>query len=99
MKLTQKLLCLTLVIIIFLSGKNLFSQSGKWQQVRFAYLADLHISDVASNVEDLEISVADINTLKGVDFVVFAGDITEFGSDEEIEIAKSIISRLNVHPL
>ena len=96
MKLTQKLLFSTLLIIIFLSGNNLFSQSGKWPQVRFAYLADIHISDVASNIEDLEISVADINTLKDIDFVVFAGDITEFGSDKEIETAKSIISRLNV---
>ncbi|MDP3452846.1 MAG: PQQ-binding-like beta-propeller repeat protein, partial [Bacteroidales bacterium] len=64
--------------------------------VRFAFLADLHISDVATNVEDLEISVAHINSLKGIDFVIFAGDITEFGSDEEIYLAKSIIDKLNV---
>ena len=64
--------------------------------VRFAYLADLHVSDVAANVEDLESSVKDINNLKGVDFVILAGDITEFGSDEEILLAKSIIDKLTI---
>ncbi|PKO95517.1 MAG: metallophosphoesterase [Bacteroidetes bacterium HGW-Bacteroidetes-7] len=92
----KKLLPITLFIIILLSVSNLYGQAVNRQYVRFAYLADIHISDVASNIEDLEISVADINTLKDIDFVVFAGDITEFGSDKEIEIAKSIISRLNV---
>lgn len=63
--------------------------------VRFAYLADLHVSDVQANVEDLERSVADINGLADVQFVILGGDITEFGSDREIELAKSILDRLN----
>lgn len=73
-----------------------YSLTSNVRPVRFALLADLHISEVASNVEDLEISVRDINSLKGIDFVIFAGDITEFGSDEEILLAKSIIDKLNV---
>lgn len=92
----KNLVPITLFIIILLSSASLYAQGVKRQFVRFAYLADLHVSDVVSNIEDLEISIADINTLKDIDFVVFAGDITEFGSDKEIEIAKSIISRLNV---
>lgn len=64
--------------------------------VKFAYLADLHVSEVAANVEDLRNSIADINNLKGVDFVILAGDITEFGSDEEILLAKSVIDELKV---
>ena len=64
--------------------------------VRFAYLADLHVSEVAANVEDLRNSVADINNLKGVDFVILAGDITEFGSDDEILLAKSVIDELKI---
>ncbi len=63
---------------------------------RFAYLADLHVSDVAANVEDLEFSIADIVAQDSLDFVIFAGDITEFGSDEEIELAKSIMDRLDI---
>ena len=71
-------------------------QTGKKALVRFAYLADLHVSDVATNVEDLETSVKDINNLKGIDFVILAGDITEFGSDEEILLAKSIVDKLTI---
>lgn len=63
---------------------------------RFAYLADLHVSDVAANVEDLEFSIADIVAQDSLDFVIFAGDITEFGSDEEIGLAKSIMDRLDI---
>ncbi len=64
--------------------------------VRFAYLADLHVSEVAANVQDLRNSIADINNMKGVDFVILAGDITEFGSDEEILLAKSVIDELKI---
>lgn len=93
--------------------------------VRFAYLADVHISIGTTNIEDLENSVKDINALnasgggathvnlsslsfaggnnsgssvtgKFVDFVIVAGDVTEFGSDEEIALAKSILDKLTV---
>lgn len=72
------------------------AQSGTTSVIKFAYLADLHISDGAGPAADLEKSVQDINTLKGVDFVIIAGDITEFGSDKEILLAKSIIDKLTV---
>jgi outer membrane protein assembly factor BamB len=64
--------------------------------IKFAYLADLHISDVASNVEDLKMSIADINSMQDLDFAIFAGDITEFGSDREILLAESIIEKLKI---
>lgn len=96
MILTQNYKFLTLLITIFLATANLTANPGNKPVVRFAFLADLHISDVKSNVEDLEASIDDINNLKDIDFVILAGDITEFGSDEEIELAKSIISRLNI---
>jgi outer membrane protein assembly factor BamB/Icc-related predicted phosphoesterase len=64
--------------------------------VRFAFLTDLHISDVSANAEDLEKSVADINGQTDIKFAIFGGDITEFGSDEEIAHAYSIISKLKI---
>lgn len=96
MKFIKKSLLFCLFILTVLSIEAQTGHAAKGSRVRFAFLADLHISDVATNVEDLEISVNDINNLKDIDFVIFAGDITEFGSDEEIELAKSIISRLNI---
>ncbi|NTU94541.1 MAG: PQQ-binding-like beta-propeller repeat protein [Bacteroidales bacterium] len=64
--------------------------------IKFAFLTDLHISDVATNAEDLEKSVADINSMPDIKFAIFGGDITEFGSDEEIAHAYSIISKLKI---
>lgn len=96
MKIIKKSLLFCLFILTVLSIEAQTGHTAKGSRVRFAFLADLHISDVATNVEDLEASIDDINNLKDIDFVIFAGDITEFGSDEEIELAKSIISRLNI---
>ena len=64
--------------------------------VRFAFLTDLHISDVATNAEDLEKCIIDINSHPYIQFAIFGGDITEFGSDEEINKAYSIISKLKI---
>ncbi|WP_222597235.1 metallophosphoesterase family protein [Chitinophaga pinensis] len=61
---------------------------------RFALVSDTHIGN-KSGAEDLERTVNDINSNPGIAFVLFSGDITEFGSDEEIQLAKSIISKLN----
>ena len=70
--------------------------SAKDRVVRFAYLADLHISEASPPSLDLENSVNDINSMTDLDFVILAGDITEFGSDVEIERAKSILDKLTV---
>lgn len=61
---------------------------------RFALVSDTHIGFHTALV-DLERTIADINNQPQVEFVVFSGDVTEFGSDEELKLAKSIISRLN----
>lgn len=85
--------------IALLSILLLYSADNQAQQksaIRFAFLTDLHISDVVANTEDLERSVTDLNSLSGLNFVIFGGDITEFGSDEEIAHAHAIISKLKV---
>jgi len=100
-------LLISLLFAVFLISPAAASQNRKVSTknseiIRFAFLTDLHISDVASNVEDLRLSVADLNAAAaagseaGVDFVIFGGDITEFGSDEEIALAYSILSELKM---
>jgi outer membrane protein assembly factor BamB/predicted phosphohydrolase len=64
------------------------------ERVKFAYLTDVHISVGTTNVDDLENSVKDINALGDIDFVILGGDITEFGSDAEILLAKSVLDKL-----
>ena len=85
---------LTLLLLIFLLSPD--NQAQNKNIVRFAFLTDLHISDVATNAEDLEFSVEDLNNISNLDFVIFGGDITEFGSDEEIARAHAIISKLKI---
>lgn len=61
---------------------------------RFALVTDTHIG-VQTAQEDLERTIADINGQPQIGFVIFSGDVTEFGSDEELRLAKSIIGKLN----
>ncbi len=60
----------------------------------FAYLSDVHIALGAKAIEDAEACVADINKNPDIAFSILAGDITEFGTDEEIALAKSIFDKL-----
>lgn len=75
--------------------------TGKAQQPQgepfftFAYLSDIHISTGAKSVEDAIVCMEDINKNKEIEFAIFAGDITEFGTDEEIALAKSVFDRLD----
>ncbi|NCB20056.1 MAG: hypothetical protein EOM61_10610, partial [Bacteroidia bacterium] len=46
------------------------SPANSSEEVRFAYLTDVHISVGTTNVDDLENSVKDINALDDIDFVI-----------------------------
>lgn len=59
----------------------------------FAHVTDTHIgSDKAD--EDLRRTVHDINQNKDIQFVIVSGDVTEFGSDNELRLAKQILDSL-----
>src|SRR5574344_175181 len=93
------------IIFVFLTAVSLFGAvcfSFAWQQkiegrpyFSFAYLSDTHISEGANAIEDLQACVKEINDNPNLKFVIFAGDITDFGSDNELKLAKSIIDNLN----
>lgn len=76
------------IIILFL---HFFVSS---QPLRFAHVTDLHVGSSTAS-EDLTQTVTDINSINDIDFVLLTGDITEFGSDNELLEAKKIISQLN----
>jgi outer membrane protein assembly factor BamB/Icc-related predicted phosphoesterase len=64
---------------------------------RFAFLSDTHIGSPNGGAEeDLRRTVADINAMNDVDFVVLTGDITELGTNEELALAKKILDSLNI---
>ncbi|GGK56005.1 PQQ-binding-like beta-propeller repeat protein [Rufibacter glacialis] len=67
------------------------------QSFKFAFVTDTHIGSATGGAEeDLERTIADINSQPGIDFVLLTGDITEMGTDEELKKAKQIISQLKV---
>lgn len=59
-------------------------------------LSDVHISVGAPAVKGTEKCVEDINSNPDIQFVMITGDIANFGSDDEIQIAKDIFDRLKV---
>ncbi|MDQ3683510.1 MAG: PQQ-binding-like beta-propeller repeat protein [Bacteroidota bacterium] len=74
-----------------------FILSAQTKPFRFAFISDTHIgSPNGAAEEDLRRTVADINSMNDVAFVVITGDITELGTDEEIKLAKQILDSLDV---
>jgi len=60
----------------------------------FVHLSDTHVGS-GTGADDLRRTVKDINENAAIQFVVISGDITEFGADEEIKLAKQILDSLN----
>lgn len=78
------------LILFFLIGAGM----AQAQTLRFAHVTDTHIGSNLAD-EDLIRTVNDINALPQIDFVILSGDVTEFGSDEELLKAKEIMDQLN----
>jgi outer membrane protein assembly factor BamB/predicted MPP superfamily phosphohydrolase len=80
----------SLFLFIFFLINCSFAQDA----ITFVHLSDTHIGS-GSGADDLRRTVNDINENAAIQFVVISGDITEFGSDEEIKLAKQILDSLN----
>jgi outer membrane protein assembly factor BamB/predicted phosphodiesterase len=61
----------------------------------FAWLSDTHVGST-SGEEDLRASVSDINSQTNLSFVIISGDVTEFGSLEQLRLAKEILDGLKI---
>ena len=58
--------------------------------LKFVHLSDTHIGSL-TGADDLRKTVQDINQDTSIQFIIISGDITEFGSDNEIQLAKQIL--------
>lgn len=76
-----------LAFLLFL-GLNTFAQPFK-----FAHVTDTHIGNV-TGADDLRRTVKDINNNPEIAFVIVSGDVTEFGADAELLLAKQILDSL-----
>ena len=83
----------TFFIAIFLSlaSVGVFAQETP---LKIAFLTDLHYSEGSVSVSDISRCVRDVNSLPDLDFVLIGGDVTDFGTDEEIEAVKSMLDSL-----
>lgn len=70
---------------------SLWAQDKK---ITFAVLSDTHLGSFAYALDDLEKAIADINANPDIDLVIISGDITEFGTDDEIMGTKKVLSTL-----
>src|SRR3954467_4681489 len=86
----KALICFLLIVF---SG-TLSAQSHPF---RFAFISDTHIGSPDGGAEeDLRRTVADINSLRDISFVVITGDITELGMTRELILAKRILDSLRI---
>ncbi len=80
----------TILLIFCLITWNLQAQT-----FQFAHIADTHVGG-STGAEDLQRTVDDLNQQSDIDFVILAGDVTEFGSATELYQAKEILSHLKM---
>ncbi len=79
---------LALITFIFLISLSAYAQNFK-----YAFVSDTHIGSSNAD-EDLRRTVADINNQPELAFTIITGDITEMGTNEELRLAKEILSGL-----
>lgn len=58
--------------------------------VRFVFMGDTHRND-----KETELFVKHVNSKKNIDFVIHAGDVSDFGLKNEYELTQRLMSKLN----
>jgi len=81
-----------LLAAVALWSASVFADSAAF---RFAWLSDTHIGSETA-VEDLRASVRDINAMSNLSFVIISGDVTEYGSLEQLRMTKRILAELKI---
>lgn len=82
-------------IILALAFLSFGTVSLAQTSFKFAQVTDTHVGG-QTGADDLRRTVADLNKLRDIDFVILSGDVTEFGSDEELALAKQILDSLRL---
>ena len=83
---------LSVVSWLFLTALVLAAEPGSF---RFAWLSDTHVGSNTGE-EDLRAAVKDINGMSDLSFVVHSGDVTEYGSREQLRLAKALLDELRI---
>jgi predicted phosphodiesterase len=89
----RKIFSAIIVIALFVGG---ISAGAQQKPIRFALITDTHYSIGSQSVNDLRACIADVNSQKDLDFVIFGGDITDFGADDELAAVKPLMDSLKL---
>src|SRR5262252_3763401 len=79
-------------LLLFLLPFALLAQNNSF---RFAWLSDTHVGSTTGQ-EDLRAAVRDINSMTGLSFVILSGDVTEYGSREQLRLARELLDGLKI---
>lgn len=88
-------MCTKKILTAIAAALLCFAAPAQTEPVKFAFLADVHLCIDSPRIGNLERCIADINAQDDIQFVLFGGDITEFGADDEIALAKEVMDHLN----
>lgn len=82
-------------LLIFIAFSLLIFQILAANTFKFAFITDLHIQmEKSSPDQDLNLVIEDINKQNDINFVLVAGDVTEYGDKQSLEKAKLLLSQL-----
>ena len=82
-------------LIVTLAALSALSLRAE-EPVRFAFITDNHYSAGSRSITDLRRCIRDINSREDLDFVIMGGDITDFGSDDELAAVKVMLDSLSL---
>ena len=95
MMMKNKFMYIVSVSILFcLARIVVYAGSDNDGIIKFAFITDTHLADNTTAIEDLKTCLWDVNRQDSLDFVVFGGDVTDFGTDEEISLAKRMMDTI-----
>ncbi len=85
------------VFLIILGLCALFSTtlSAQTETFRFAFFTDIH-TGTATAPKDLMNAINDVNSRNDIDFVLVNGDVTELGTNAQLDEVKGRLDKLNV---
>lgn len=80
-------------LLIFLCQGSAPTLAQAQSNFLFALVSDTHVGSLTA-AEDMERTVHDLNAQKNIAFVIISGDITEMGSNAQLELAKTMLDSL-----
>lgn len=87
----KRIVLFSILVLLLLSCKH-----EQQSSLKFVFLTDLHVNPDSSSEEALKNIVAETNSDKSLSFVIVTGDISNTGSDAELNAVKNALDQLTI---